>query len=355
MRSEKFTDLAATVVIAAVGLGVAVVTFGVLQSSTTGNAGGYEVGGAIAGFLVSTAALGSFYLQQRKSSSELNALRAKNLELAQKLIRSVPRPEEWEIELDERQRIALARPKQWYPRGGVIFDFQDVSVPLAGVQSAPDSDDIYPAYFMLSYQSIDPSTKKGSATEDRDAFYAEQRALAEAAYKDGWIARPQHEFIHLGDESAPLKCLKTVTCSYYTVADVPDPLTGRVAPFFNQILAPEYEERVRLQTAAAPEQAAPVARTGDGSAVAVAPPPAAVPTEAPPGPADDSPAAAGDGSAPAPAPGPEKLVVLQRMVVTCYHRTLDKVFFFEIWDDDEDFAESSAVMDRLLHSTRFLV
>lgn len=351
-------DLVATVVIAAVGLAVAFVTFGVLRSSTKGNVGGYEVGGAIAGFLVTTATLGSFYLQQRKASGELSSLRAKNLELAQKLIRSVPRPEDWEIEIDERQRVVLARPRQWHPRGGVIFTFQDVAQARTAGQEDVDSYDVYPATFALSYDSIDPSTMTANAIKDRDEFYAHQRALAEDAVTNGWIARPNHEYIHLGDDAAPLKCLKTVTCSYYTVSVVPDPVTGRVEPSFTQIDARDYEDRKNRQEAGYAEPAAAVKQAlttpGDngGESAVVGAAAAAVQTAPSREPAAGPQPGAGNGATPS--PPAQRLLVLQRMLITCYHRTLEKVFYFDLNDDDAGFAESSGVMDRMLRSTRFL-
>ena len=42
------------------------------------------------------------------------------------------------------------------------------------------------------------------------------------------------------------------------------------------------------------------------------------------------------------------------MTVICYQAALEKIFFFEFWDDSKDFLESSDEFNRILASTRFL-
>lgn len=61
--------------------------------------------------------------------------------------------------------------------------------------------------------------------------------------------------------------------------------------------------------------------------------------------------------APAPVDDQAERVLFQevvRMRVVSYHEQLEKVYYFEFWDDVENFKDSSAVFNRVLASTRFL-
>ena len=122
--SEKVFDLAVWFLIATIGLVAAYVCFGILTSAAEGKYQAYSIGGAIAGAIVSWGVLTSVYLQLRGSSTELEDLRERNEQLQNKLIRGAPRPQGFETEVDERQRIVLARPKLWRPKGGTIFELE---------------------------------------------------------------------------------------------------------------------------------------------------------------------------------------------------------------------------------------
>lgn len=158
MERDKLIDLVAVAAIALIGLLTAYVCFGVLQSEATGEYQQYSVGGAIAGALASVGLLSTIYLRIRASSGELHQLSqtyqgklAKltehNQELQQKLIRGAPRPPGFEIEVSERQRIVLARPKDWRPRGGIIFEYE---LPEAEARGG----DEFRARFRCSYSMI---------------------------------------------------------------------------------------------------------------------------------------------------------------------------------------------------------
>jgi hypothetical protein len=53
---------------------------------------------------------------------------------------------------------------------------------------------------------------------------------------------------------------------------------------------------------------------------------------------------------------PERVVIQEvaRMRVVCYHEALERVYYFDFWDDVADFRDSSGVFNRVLASTRFL-
>ena len=66
-NKDKILDAAIVLSIAFVGLFAAYLTFGVLKSEASGEFHSYQVGGAIAGALVSWSLLASVYLKFRKS------------------------------------------------------------------------------------------------------------------------------------------------------------------------------------------------------------------------------------------------------------------------------------------------
>src|SRR5687768_6234218 len=190
MDREKFVDISIIVIIAAIGLFTAFLTFGILSSQASAQIQQYSVGGAIAGALVSWGVLGTLYRQFRQSSDsfrqlkesnerlqetlergdqlkelqeanerlqeilargdELRDLRKRNEELQQKLIRGAPRPDEYEIEISDREKIVLARPSKWIPRGGVLFDFE---LPASEMNEGV----VYPEQFRVYYIKIDES------------------------------------------------------------------------------------------------------------------------------------------------------------------------------------------------------
>jgi len=119
---NKIFNAAFIVVIVGVGLAAAYILFAVLDSEASGEFQGYSVTGALAGFVVVELLLFSTYRQLRKSDEE--DLEEQINQLQQKLIRGAPRPPNFESEVAERERIVLARPQEWQPGAGVIFDFQ---------------------------------------------------------------------------------------------------------------------------------------------------------------------------------------------------------------------------------------
>src|SRR4051812_26090290 len=124
MDKRKIGDLFAVCVCVIFALITAYLTFGILQSQATTQNTVYSLGGAIAGALVSFSIFFVAYRQLITSSGEEEKLRDRIQELQQKLIRGAPRPKSFEIEVDERLRLVLARPGNWEPKGGTIFDFE---------------------------------------------------------------------------------------------------------------------------------------------------------------------------------------------------------------------------------------
>jgi len=204
MKNEKIFDLIAWAFIFCAGLFAAYVTFGILQSQASGKFEGYSVGGSIAGALISWSLLTTLYLQIRGSSNELRDLRNRAEELQHKLIRGAPRPLGFEIEVDERQRIVLARPKEWQPKGGTIFDLELSDYKL----KAGDS---FAAAFRCYFIPIEDKR-----TPQRDIFYQNESEL----FNDpDYVHSYSQEMIQLGGEIAGVECLKIIARQFVRITE----------------------------------------------------------------------------------------------------------------------------------------
>jgi hypothetical protein len=310
MEKGKLFDLVAVILIAGTGLATAYVTFGLLQSQASAEGQGYSVGGAIAGALITMSLLASVYAQFRKSSTELDELRNRNEELQHKLIRRAPRPPGFDTEVDERQRIVLAAPRNWAPRGGVIFDFD-----LA--QTEMKQDDLVPARFWLSYSLVT------TITDPAEMFYENYRDSVGSATQ---VATHTSEYIYVGGEQGAAKSLKIIAHEYALATKHIDPLTGSVSYSWNAVPKDDYDAELKKEND----------KRRDG-------------VSATQGTANDS--SSTTGLTPGLAHRP---VMLSRMRVLCYHNALQRIFQFDFIDDLKDFANSSTTFNQLLDSVRFL-
>jgi hypothetical protein len=290
------------------GVGTAWITFGILDSTASVEAQKYKLGGAIAGALVTMSLLFSAYKQISKSSgdAEMEKLRERIEELQGKVMRGAPCPSGFETEVDERQRVVLAKPEEWKPRGGQIFDF---AVPYPESQQKGD---IYPARFSLEY--IPPEKEWINA----DVFYEYVRKVA--YYFNA-------EFVNVGGESGSIKSLKLLAYVFLKIEFVKDAVSGIEKPRFNQVTQQEFE------------------------AVRAASKPPAAATAAPP--SKDAPPQLPKDSIAAPGAKTEYCKVKQ-MQVLCFHPGLKRIFIFNFYDDEKDFTESSALFNQTLNSVRFL-
>jgi|GEM_PF-5938943 hypothetical protein len=310
MDKNKIWDLLATLLIAGMGLFTAYVCFGILDSQADAKIHNYSVQGAIAGALISTSLLASGYLHLRKSSDELDKLRKRNEELQQKIIRGAPHPPGFETEVDERQRIVLARPWDWQPRGGVIFDFQQRAEKM-------QPKDLFPAAFRVWFVPI--------GVETESEFYEKYRQSIPA---NPTVAAHTVEFVHLGGEPSSIKSLKLIAHHFAQVTTLVNPVTKQVERPWRYLTKEEFD-RLRAEansTTESSESTAPEQINGPQ------PVPAAVPA------------------------GPPKVtaVAVSVMQVVCFHKELKKIFYFDFIDDGEDFPNSSAQFNQVLDSMRFL-
>lgn len=375
MRKDKIIDLVAVVTIALVGLLTAYVCFGLLQSEASGEFQQYSVGGAIAGALASVSLLSTTYLQIRKSGGEIQKLRETNQELQQKIIRGAPRPPGFDTEVSERQRIVLARPKDWKPRGGIIFEYE---LPQAEAREG----DEFRARFRCSYSMIskDDEAKLGLSGNgikqwrsscDGEALRKCYERVLHNTLNDTCIQSYTSEFVYLGGESQATKCLKIIAREYVRIHEQKDPLSGKVATYWNPISRDEYE---RLTNNRAGEHNRPVmlSHTGQeerldrsGNDLAnndTAPAQAAVKDRMETANRPQTSSVAGGEEEPGQdqvhqedgtlrPPRPAKIM---HMSVICFHQDLETIFYFDFWDDEDDFAETSTVFNQILASTRLL-
>jgi hypothetical protein len=425
VRSERFFDLVVWLFIASVGLAAAYVCFGVLSSQANGRYGPYSVSGAIAGALISWGVLTSVYLQLRGSSNELQELRKRTEELQGKLIRGAPRPQGFDTEVDERQRIVLARPKEWEPKGGVIFELE---LPPEKMKEH----DAFPAAFRCSYIPMERDSK-----QTREEYYRKVLNVFKVLTTSGQYLSFSHELMRIGGEAGSVESLKVIANQAAQITITKNQETGRIKRDWTQVpwqdfvgrifmLSPDQvavdhqtkltvhgsgfrkeavcyvNERQRkmevindfqgVVTLDAEDVAVPgvleVAiensdtngKRSNAKAVVVVygPPDQHVAADTPSGesevqldaripaeedskqttdnaPVENTPAA--EGALTAKSKIEESRVVFRETVgmsVYCAHEELEKVFFFEFFDDAEDFLDSSDEFNRILASIRFL-
>jgi hypothetical protein len=425
MRSERLFNLVVWVFIAAVGLATAYICFGILSSQANGRFQQYNVGGAIAGALVSWTVLTMVYLQLRKSSNELESLRRQNKELQSKLIRGAPCPNGFDIEVDERQRIVLARPKAWVPKGGMIFQLE-----LPEERMKPN--DNFAAAFTCSFVPIEKDSK-----QTWDQFHQSQIDLYEENSRNGFVESYNEEAMRVGGDAAGVKSLKLVARMAAKVEWKPDPVTQRTKRNWSPVLWTEFvgwiyevipaeiaagspttitirgndfranaichvnrqkrETRiidantaeVKLETSDVEEPGLLELSIENPETHGKRSDPVRLKVLAPEGERLASPAITADQErseiAPAAAaaenlnlgvlkhheegegstvkaltenPKKEEIRVayleVVNMTVFCYQEALEKIFYFDFWDDSKDFVESSDDFNLILASTRFL-
>jgi hypothetical protein len=314
MEKDKIIDALIVLVIALVGLFTAYLTFGILKSQAQGEFHSYQVGGAIAGALVSWSLLASVYLQVRKSSNELEKLHERIQELQQKVIRGTPHPSGFEIEVSEQMKIVLARPEGWARRGGVIFDFELAEPPRG-------QNDYYPARFTCSFVPI----KKEYKERGRDQFY---EIFLNNIKKNEFNYHPTSEYISIGGELESPKSLKVIARQYMRIEYHENAYGGkeRLQPL--KITEEEYENK-KVLAPSATSSASP--ERSDATTV------------------QDVPVASQTAKKPR-----VVFAKITHMFVACYREDLGNIFFFEFIDDEDDFVKSSENFNKVLESTRFL-
>jgi hypothetical protein len=379
MDKDNFWNLLSIVIVSAIALLVAYLCFGILSSQANTKIQSYSLGGAIAGFIVSFTVLFSSYLHIRKTTGVVDKLqqqhrtelekfqqaykkdtedlRKRNEELQQKIIRGAPHPLRYDTEVDERQKIVLARPSNWQPKGGVIFNFQLSEEELKEI-------DQFPASCVITCVPTGQITQSAQSE-----FYNE---VIRDAQRSPFLESHTAEYILVGGEPKAVKCLKIIANRFVDVTVTKDKIrkkTNREWSFMtHDAFNAEMEQILKEQSLKSAAGAAAFV-----TAVGASLPPAGATT--PPAAAGVSTAATGEDiavpqtsekaetqEAKADPPVVEHetpeheryLVKINHMTVFCYHEELSKIFYFDFYDNREDFPTSSEDFNRILESTRFL-
>lgn len=366
MRNKIF-NAAFIVLIVIVGLAAAYILFAVLDSEASGEFQGYSVTGAAAGFVVVELLLFSTYQQLRKSDQE--DLQEQINQLQQKLIRGAPRPLSFETEVAERERIVLARPQEWKPGAGIIFDLQppreehqsdyDLS-PEFRCSYAPTAEDIGPTKARILWWQNKNARSKTS--DYRKQFYENyQQERLEKGKKNSLYESYSCEYDYIGGEPEPIESLRVITHEYAEVVPRgPDPATRmKQPPRWRSITKQRYEELPKIETEAPDSLVdsilakSPVRKKKSAGIVATKLEKQSSLTSN--GEQDDLiPRSRIDSTDVAPNGSPTCGARVIHALVISYHEQLGKVYYFDFWATPDDFVQSSAKFNQILNSVRFL-
>lgn len=367
MRDKVFNAVF-VVLIVAVGLIAAYVLFAVLDSQASGEFQGYSVTGAIAGFVVVELLLFNAYQQLRKSDAE--DMQERIEELQQKLIRGAPRPKSFETEVAERERLVLARPQEWKPGAGIIFDFQ---LP----RKEPQNDYDLTPEFRCSYAPIEEGanlTKSkifwwkngsdGSKTSDYGMHFYEnyQRDRLEKGKRNLLYESYSCEHVYLGGETESIESLKVVTREYAEIAPRDtDPATkAKQPPRWWKVTKQRYEELPKNTIETSKSSGTLIPRRSNtkvgkslSSALAIKPDGRSNPV--PDGGHDELISRSQiDSTDLVPDNRPTYGTMVVHTLIICYHEQLKKVYYFDFWDTPGNFVRTSAKFNQILSSVRFL-
>lgn len=124
------------ILIVFISLIVAYITFNILQSSAEANLKEWKLGGAFAAFVFTASMLSSIAFQfykhladdeVKKLNEDLLKMQTKYTEKIQeleaKIIKGAPCPDGFTIDLDEKHKLVFARPSEWTPRAGILYQY----------------------------------------------------------------------------------------------------------------------------------------------------------------------------------------------------------------------------------------
>jgi hypothetical protein len=365
--TNKIFNAAFIVLIVMVGLAAAYILFEVLDSEASGQYQGYSVTGAAAGFVVVELLLFSTYQQLRKSDEE--DLEEQIDQLQKKLMRGAPTPKHFDTEVAEREKIVLARPREWKPGAGIIFGFQhprEVShtdydlVPEFRCSYAPISEDIGTAKAKILWWQNRAARSKGS-DYTRQFYENYRKERLDKGMQNFLYESYTCEYDYVGGEPEPIESLRVITHEYVEVIpQEPDPATEvKRPPRWRPITRQRYEELPK-STREAPDSLmdsilskSPLRKKVTSGNVAARSERA--PNLAENGQQDDIiPRAQIDSTDVAPNSRLTAGTKIVHSSLICYHEQLGKIYYFDFWATPGDFIQSSAKFNQILNSVRFL-
>ncbi len=155
-----FALIAATIIII-ISLFVAYVCFNILDSSAQANLKEWKLGGAFAALIFTASVLTTMVLQFNRTMTKDQVEELQNqladekeksnhliMELQSKLIRGAPTPDGFTIDVDERHKLVFARPINWIPINGLLYNYVETNLHSN-----------FNANFNVIYQSVDEIAK----------------------------------------------------------------------------------------------------------------------------------------------------------------------------------------------------
>lgn len=212
------------IIIALVSAGVSYLCFGILESTADGTSGNTAVSGAIAGFLV-TAVLLYRIFQGMNSDISLEIIenqRREIKELQNQVIRGAPYPEDFTPEISDREKIVIARPKNWQQQGGYIFNFEE------NIDEDAAEVDPFPAYFRSWFNVLTEAQ-----ASDLEAYF--ENITKEVSRESLSFT---HEVISIGGDSGAHKAQKMIS-TYWIRVGFEEKLGGKKERVFEQRFMPD--------------------------------------------------------------------------------------------------------------------
>lgn len=124
-RNRMIFAIISGLIIFIISIIIAFISFSILESSAEATLKNWKLGGAFAAFAFTASLLTSIIFQFYKqlTSDKIEAYQQQIQELQNKLIRGATCPTDYVIDLDEKHKIVFSRPSDWYPRGGVLYQY----------------------------------------------------------------------------------------------------------------------------------------------------------------------------------------------------------------------------------------
>ena len=210
------------IIIAIVSGIIAYISFNILESSAEVKLQNWKAGGAFAAFIITFFVLTSVALQIYKqiTSDKIDQYREQIQELQSKLIKGAPCPDGYIIDLDEKYKLVFARPNNWTPLNGLLYQYVNRVGPGNFDENFNviyrNREDISDVYTRCGFGSFDPSNIK------KDELFENMLKLEEIVFKGNFYSFEDYniskEYINVDG----IKSVKTVLTYAYVLTEGAD-------------------------------------------------------------------------------------------------------------------------------------
>lgn len=113
------------VIVISVSIFIAYISFNILDSSAEASLQNWKFGGAFASFVFTSSLLTSIIFQfyKQMTTDRIETYRQQIQELQTKLIKGASCPPGYKIDLDEMHKLVFARPGEWLPLNGILYQY----------------------------------------------------------------------------------------------------------------------------------------------------------------------------------------------------------------------------------------